>query len=61
VGYFQLGSALELAGDRREAHRAFTAAAAALARSGTLRDVAGLEGYTKAALGQAIAAKLEAL
>jgi Flp pilus assembly protein TadD len=58
VGYFQLGTALEHSGDRREARRAFAAAGAALARSDPSAKLAGLEGYSSAELGRAIAAKL---
>jgi chemotaxis methyl-accepting protein methylase len=58
VGYFQLGTALERAGDRREARRAFAAAGAALDRAGASTKLAGLEGYSSAELGRAIAAKL---
>jgi Flp pilus assembly protein TadD len=58
VGYFQLGTALEHAGDRREARRAFAAAGAALDRAGPSSKLAGLEGYSSAELGRAIAAKL---
>jgi len=61
VGYFQLGTALEHAGDRREARRAFAAARAALARSDPKATLPGLEGYTAAELEKAIAAKLGAL
>jgi len=58
VGYFQLGTALEHSGDRREARRAFSAAGAALARSDPSAALAGLEGYSSAELGRAITAKL---
>jgi chemotaxis protein methyltransferase CheR len=61
VGYFQLGTALEHSGDRREALRAFAAASAALARSHPSATLAGLEGYSSAELGRAIAAKLGSL
>ena len=61
VGYFQLGTALEHSGDRREARRAFAAAGAALARSNPSATRPGLEGYSSAALGRAITAKLVAL
>ena len=61
VGYFQLGTALEHAGDRREARRAFAAAGAALARTDPAAPLAGLEGYSSEELAKAIAAKLEAL
>ena len=58
VGYFQLGTALEHSGDPREARRAFAAAGAALDRAGPSIKLAGLEGYSSAELGRAIAAKL---
>jgi chemotaxis methyl-accepting protein methylase len=61
VGYFQLGTALEHSGDHREARRAFAAAGAALARADPTVNHEGLEGYTSAELGKAIAAKLGAL
>ena len=61
VGYFQLGTALEHSGDRREARRAFAAAGAALDRSDPSATLAGLEGYSSAELGRAIDAKLVAL
>jgi chemotaxis methyl-accepting protein methylase len=61
VGYFQLGTVLERSGDRREARRAFAAAGAALARTDTKATPAGLEGYSSAELGRAIAAKLGSL
>jgi Flp pilus assembly protein TadD len=61
VGYFQLGTALEHSGDRREARRAFAAAGAALARADPAATLAGLEGYSSAELGRAITAKLVAL
>jgi chemotaxis protein methyltransferase CheR len=61
VGYFQLGTALEHSGDRREARRAFAAAGAALARSNPSATLPGLEGYSSAALGRVITAKLVAL
>jgi chemotaxis methyl-accepting protein methylase len=61
VGYFQLGTALEHAGDHREARRAFAAAGSALARSDPGATIPGLEGYSAAELGKAIAAKLETL
>jgi chemotaxis protein methyltransferase CheR len=61
VGYFQLGTALEHAGDRREARRAFAAAQSALARSDPAATLPGLKGYTAAELGKAIAAKLGTL
>jgi chemotaxis protein methyltransferase CheR len=61
VAYFQLGTALEHAGDRREAHRAFAAAGIALARSDPSTTLAGLEGYSAAELKRAITAKLGTL
>jgi chemotaxis protein methyltransferase CheR len=61
VGHFQLGTALEHSGDRREARRAFAAAGAALARADPSATLAGLEGYSSAELGRAIAAKLNTL
>jgi chemotaxis protein methyltransferase CheR len=61
VGYFQLGTALEHAGDHREARRAFAAARSALERSDPAAVLPGLKGYTAAELGRAIAAKLGAL
>jgi chemotaxis methyl-accepting protein methylase len=61
VGYFQLGTALEHAGDHREARRAFAAAGSALARSEPGAAIPGLEGYSAAELGKAIAAKLGTL
>ena len=60
VGYFQLGTALEQVGDRREARRAFAAAGDALARTDPAAPVAGLEGYSAHELAKAIAAKLDA-
>ena len=47
VAYFQLGAALELAGERREARRAFGAAGLALMRDDGSEDVSGLGGYTR--------------
>jgi chemotaxis protein methyltransferase CheR len=61
VGYFQLGTALEHAGDHREARRAFAAAESALARSDPAATLPGLEGYSALELGRAIAAKLGTL
>ena len=58
LGYFQLGTALEHAGDHREARRAFAAAGSALARTDPAATIPGLEGYSAAELGKAIAAKL---
>jgi chemotaxis protein methyltransferase CheR len=61
LGYFQLGTALEHSGDRREARRAFAAAKSALERTDPAAILPGLKGYTSAELGRAIAAKLGAL
>jgi chemotaxis protein methyltransferase CheR len=58
VAFFQLGAALELAGDRREARRAFAAAGLALMRSEGSEDLSALEGYTGRDLARAIAFKL---
>jgi chemotaxis methyl-accepting protein methylase len=58
VAYFQLGAALELAGDRREARRAFGAAGLAMIRDDGNEDLSGLGGYTRRDLARAIAAKL---
>ena len=58
VAYFQMGAALELAGDPREARRAFGAAGLAMMRDTGNDDVSGLGGYTRRDLARAIAAKL---
>jgi chemotaxis protein methyltransferase CheR len=58
VAYFQLGAALELAGDRREARRAFAAAGLSLMRSEAGGDSPDLEGYGGRDLARAIAIKL---
>jgi chemotaxis methyl-accepting protein methylase len=58
VAYFQLGAALELAGDRREARRAFGAAGLSLMRSEERSENIDLEGYTGRDLARAIAIKL---
>ncbi|HXC79092.1 MAG TPA: CheR family methyltransferase [Candidatus Acidoferrum sp.] len=58
VAYFQLGAALELAGDLREARRAFGAAGLAMMRGDGSEDLSGLGGYTRRDLARAIAAKL---
>jgi chemotaxis protein methyltransferase CheR len=58
VAYFQLGAALELAGEPREARRAFGAAGLAMMRDDGNEDVSGLGGYTRRDLARAIAAKL---
>lgn len=60
VAYFQLGAALELAGDPREARRAFGAAGLAMMRGDGDDDLSGLGGYTRRDLARAIAAKLTA-
>jgi len=58
VAYFQLGAALELAGDQREARRAYGAAGLAMIRGDGDEDLSGLGGYTRRDLARAIAAKL---
>jgi chemotaxis protein methyltransferase CheR len=58
IAYFQLGAALELAGDAREARRAFGAAGLAMMRGDGDDDLSGLGGYTRRDLARAIAAKL---
>jgi len=58
IAYFQLGAALELAGDPREARRAFGAAGLAMMRADGSEDVSGLGGYTRHDLARAIATKL---
>jgi chemotaxis protein methyltransferase CheR len=58
VAYFQLGAALELAGDAREARRAFGAAGLAMVNGDGTEDVSGLGGYTRRDLASAIAYKL---
>ncbi|MEO8744647.1 MAG: hypothetical protein ABI334_03690 [Candidatus Dormiibacterota bacterium] len=60
VAFSQLAAALELAGDLREARRAFAAAGLALMRSNGDADVTTLEGYTGRDLARAIAIKLTA-
>lgn len=60
VAYFQLGAALELAGDAREARRAFGAAGLAMVSGEGTEDVTGLGGYTRRDLASAIAYKLTA-
>lgn len=60
VAYFQLGAALELAGDAREARRAFGAAGLAMVSSDGTEDISGLGGYTRRDLASAIAYKLTA-
>lgn len=58
IAYFQLGAALELAGDPREARRAFGAAGLAMMRADGSEDLTGLGGYTSHDLARAIASKL---
>ena len=58
VAYFQLGAALELAGDLREARRAFGAAGLAMMRGDRTEDLSGLGGYSRRDLARAIASKL---
>jgi chemotaxis protein methyltransferase CheR len=58
VAYFQLGAALELAGDPREARRAFGAAGLAMVRADGSEEMSGLGGYTRRDLARAIASKL---
>jgi chemotaxis methyl-accepting protein methylase len=60
VAYFQLGAALELAGDPREARRAFGAAGLAMVNSDGTEDITGLGGYSRRDLASAIAYKLTA-
>ena len=60
ISYFQLGAALELAGDRRESHRAFAAAGLAMMRGEGKEDVSALGGYTRRDLARAIASRLTA-
>ena len=58
IAYFQLGAALELAGDPREARRAFGAAGLAMMNGDGTEDLSGLGGYTRRDLASAIAYKL---
>jgi chemotaxis methyl-accepting protein methylase len=58
IAYFQLGAALELAGDPREARRAFGAAGLAMMRGDGSEDLSALGGFTAHDLARAIAAKL---
>jgi chemotaxis protein methyltransferase CheR len=58
IAYFQLGAALELAGDQREARRAFGAAGLAMMRGDGSEDLSALGGYTRRDLARAIASKL---
>jgi chemotaxis methyl-accepting protein methylase len=60
IAYFQLGAALELAGDPREARRAFAAAGLAMVSGDGTEDISGLGGYTRRDLASAIAYKLTA-
>ncbi len=60
IAYFQLGAALELAGDAREARRAFGAAGLAMVSGSGTEDVSGLGGYSRQDLASAIAFKLTA-
>ena len=60
IAYFQLGAALELAGDPREARRAFGAAGLAMVGGSGTEDVSGLGGYSRQDLAMAIAYKLTA-
>jgi hypothetical protein len=58
IAYFQLGAALELAGDPREARRSFAAAGLAMMSGDGAEDLSGLEGYSQRDLARAIASKL---
>ncbi len=58
IAYFLLGAALELAGDAREARRAFGAAGLAMVRAEGSEDLSGLGGYSRRDLARAIASKL---
>lgn len=58
VAYFQLGAALELAGDPREARRSFAAAGLAMMSEDGAENLSGLEGYSQRDLARAIASKL---
>ena len=60
IAYFQLGAALELAGDARESRRAFGAAGLAMMNLDGGADISGLGGYTRRDLARAIALKLSA-
>jgi tetratricopeptide (TPR) repeat protein len=60
IAYFQLGAALELAGDARESRRAFGAAGLAMMSLDGTADISGLGGYTRRDLARAIALKLSA-
>lgn len=61
IAYFQLGAALELAGDTRESRRAFGAAGLAMMSLDGGADISGLGGYTRRDLARAIALKLSAV
>jgi chemotaxis protein methyltransferase CheR len=61
IAYFQLGAALELAGDARESRRAFGAAGLAMMSADGAEDLTGLGGYTRRDLARAIALKLTAV
>jgi chemotaxis methyl-accepting protein methylase len=61
IAYFQLGAALELAGDARESRRAFGAAGLAMMSLDGAADISGLGGYTRRDLARAIALKLAAV
>ena len=61
IAYFQLGAALELAGDARESRRAFGAAGLAMMSLDGAEDISGLGGYTRRDLARAIALKLSAV
>jgi tetratricopeptide (TPR) repeat protein len=58
IAYFQLGAALELAGEARESRRAFGAAGLAMMNLDGGADISGLGGYTRRDLARAIALKL---
>jgi chemotaxis methyl-accepting protein methylase len=58
IAYFQLGAALELAGDQREARRSFGAAGLAMMRGDGTEDLSALGGYTRRDLARVIATKL---
>ena len=60
ISYFQLGAALELAGDRRESHRAYAAAGLAMMQGDGSEDMSALGGYTRRDLARAIASRLTA-
>jgi chemotaxis methyl-accepting protein methylase len=58
IAYFQLGAALELAGNPREARRAFAAAGLAMVSAAGSEDLSALGGYTLRDLARAIAHKV---